>query len=86
MGRKGEGKRLSDAQRLEIIQSLDSTNALSKRQLARQYEVDDKTICKIHLQRSALMRRAERVNDKCGSETFRARKATFCVNRVRKDF
>ena len=75
MGRKGSGKRLSDAQRLEIIQSLDSSNPPSKRQLARQYEVDDKTIRKIYLQRSVILRRAERVSDKCCSETFRARKA-----------
>ena len=42
MGRKGAGKRLSDVQRLEIIQSLDLSNPPSKRQLARQYEVDEK--------------------------------------------
>ena len=54
MGQKGSGKRLSDARRLEIIQSLDSSNPPSKRQLARQYEVDDKTIRKIYLQRSVV--------------------------------
>ena len=77
MGQKGAGKRLSDVQRLEIIQSLDSSNPPSKRQLARQYEVDEKTIRKIYLQRGTIMRRAERVSDKCRSETFRARKAKY---------
>ena len=77
MDRKGAGKRLSDTQGLEIILCLDSMNALSKRQLVRQYEVDDKTICNIHLQRSVIMIRAERVSDNCGSKTFRARKQLF---------
>ena len=46
MGPTGAGTRLSDAQRHEIIQSFDSSNSSSKRQLAGQYEVNDKTISK----------------------------------------
>ena len=70
-------KRLNDVQRLEIIQSLGLLNPPSKRQLASQYDVNEKTIRNVYLQRSVLMRRSERVSDNCRSKVFRARKAKY---------
>jgi len=45
--RKGEGSRLNDRQRLEIIALLEQPKPPSMRNMARQYGVDDKTIRKL---------------------------------------
>ena len=69
--RKGEGNRLSDRQRLEIIALLEQPKSPSMRNIARQYGVDEKTIRKLKANKNIICERAQRVDQATQESTFR---------------
>lgn len=75
--RKGEGNRLSDRQRLEIIALLKQPKSPSMRNIARQYGVDEKTIRKLKANKNIICERAQRVDQATQESTFRASSGTF---------
>lgn len=76
--KRGSGPRLSDGQRLEIIQKLyDASAPSSNRKLAEEYSVDEATIRHIKLNAEALRERALNAPVDVRQTTFRAGKAKF---------
>lgn len=76
--KRGSGPRLSDGQRLEIIQKLhDASAPSSNRKLAEEYNVDEATIRHIKLNAEALRERALNAPVDVRQTTFRVGKAKF---------
>lgn len=76
--KRGSGPRLSDGQRLEIIQKLhDPSASTSNRKLAEEYSVDEATIRHIKLNANAFRERALNAPVDVRQTTFRAGKAKF---------
>jgi hypothetical protein len=69
---KGSGKRLSDAQRLEIIGFLSSPNPAKMRKLARDYNVNEKSIRNIKNNQEEIKKRIESATDLTNASTYRA--------------
>lgn len=61
--KKGEGKRLNDEERLEIINMLENPNCSSMRSIARDLGVGEKTIRNIKSNMAAIKARIVQTND-----------------------
>ena len=55
--RKGEGKRLTDAERIQIIEALEGTNPMSMRRIALDFGVGEKTIRNIKKRKTDIKHR-----------------------------
>jgi Tc5 transposase DNA-binding domain/CENP-B N-terminal DNA-binding domain len=55
--RKGEGKRLTDAERLQIIEALEGANPLSMRRIALNFGVGEKTIRNVKKRKTEIKQR-----------------------------
>ena len=55
--RKGEGKRLTDAERLKIIEALEGENPISMRRIALNFGVGEKTIRNIKKRKTEIKQR-----------------------------
>ena len=74
---RGAGKRLNDAQRLVIIRRSEEVPRPSNRQLAREYEVSEKTIRKIILAKDEIAERTTGRSEEVRLNTFRRSVARF---------
>jgi hypothetical protein len=71
MPTRGQGKRLSESQRLEIIRKLQKTNGPSKRSLAREYQVSESAIRKVWGNRETIENRSSMMSSKGLESRFR---------------
>ena len=69
--KKGEGKRLNDEERLEIINMLENPNCSSMRSIARDLGVGEKTIRNIKSNMAAIKARIVQTNDAKRKKTKR---------------
>lgn len=69
--RKGDGQRLNDAQRLEIIGLLEQPKTPSMRNIARQFGVDEKVIRNLKANKNGIRERARTVDQATQAKTFR---------------
>ena len=74
---RGAGKRLNDAQRLVIVRRSEEVPRPSNRQLAREYEVSEKTIRKIILAKDEIAERTTGRSEEVRLNTFRRSVARF---------
>lgn len=75
--KRGSGPRLSDGQRLEIIQKLNQPEGPSNRKLAEEFKVDEATIRHIKANADKIQERALSVPVDIRQTTFRAGKTKF---------
>ena len=76
MSRKGQGKRLSESQRSDIIAKLSRSNPPSKRSVAREFDVTEGAIRKIWENREEIQNRCASMSEDFKAQTFRV-----CVGR-----
>ena len=74
---KGEGQRLNDRQRMDIIYLLDQSNPPPMRSIARQFGVDEKLIRKIKSSKVQIRERVQKVDQATQKSSFRASKPMF---------
>mmetsp|Transcript_22281 Transcript_22281/g.32563 ORF Transcript_22281/g.32563 Transcript_22281/m.32563 type:complete len:148 (-) Transcript_22281:422-865(-) len=74
---KGRGRRLTDEQRLQIIQKLESRNAPSMRSIAREYGVNEKSIRYLKKDKDAIKERISQTSERSRKVTKRASLAKF---------
>ena len=75
--RKGEGPRLNDRQRMEIIALFDKPKPPSMRSIAREYGVNEKTIRNLRSNKDIVRERAQNVNQATQETTKRVSQAMF---------
>jgi inactivated superfamily I helicase len=77
MSKKPNEKRLNEHQHCEIILKLSKTNALSKRALAREYNVSEGAIRKVWDNWEAILERSTLLPEEAKERTFRASVGRF---------
>ena len=75
--RKGEGQRLNDRQRMDIINLLDRSKPPSMRSIAQQFGVDEKVIRKIKSSKDQIRERVQKVDQATQESSFRASQPMF---------
>jgi hypothetical protein len=77
MSKKLNEKRLNESQRCEIIVKLSKTDALSKRAIAREYNVSEGAIRKVWDKQEQILEQSALMSDEAKEKTFRSSLGRF---------